>query len=53
LCSQLVPHTQQWLDYWTVRTDKVIDAEEIDEKLPIESCGVLINAADGEFRVSR
>lgn len=45
-----MPHTQQWLDYWTERLDKVIDGEPIDEKIPFEVLDVLINAADREAR---
>jgi len=44
--SRLVPHTQPWLDYWTERLDKLINREELDEKLPVEFCDVLIAHAD-------
>jgi hypothetical protein len=43
--SQLVPHTEQWLDYWTVRLDKLIVGEELDVKLPFEFLDVLIARA--------
>jgi hypothetical protein len=44
--SRLVPHTQPWLDYRMERLDKLINGEELDEKLPVEFCDVLIAHAD-------
>jgi hypothetical protein len=34
--SGLVPHTQQWFDYWTERLDRRFAGEELDEKIPLE-----------------
>jgi hypothetical protein len=44
--SRLVPHKQQWLDYWTVRLGKLIVGEELEEKLPLEFLDVLIASSD-------
>jgi hypothetical protein len=44
--SRLVLHTQQWLDYWTVRLDKLTKGEPVDEKMPVEFLDALIARAD-------
>jgi hypothetical protein len=44
--SRLIPHTQQWLDYWTVRLDKLTNGEPVDEKMPVEFLDALISRAD-------
>ncbi len=31
----LVPHTPQWLEYWTEKLDQVMRGEKIDEKIPL------------------
>ena len=30
-----VPHTPQWLEYWTEKLDRVMKGENIDEKIPL------------------
>ena len=35
--SGLVPHTLQWLEYWTEKLDRVMKGEKIDEKVPLEA----------------
>jgi hypothetical protein len=30
-----VPHTPQWLEYWTEKLDQVMRGEKIDEKIPL------------------
>jgi hypothetical protein len=44
--SRLVLHTQQWLDYWTVRLDKLTNGEPVDEKMHVEFLDALIARAD-------
>ena len=41
-----MPHTQQWLDYWTAKLDRLINGEGSDEKLPVAFLDVLIVGAD-------
>jgi hypothetical protein len=43
--SRLVPRTQQWLDYWTVRLGKW-RAGPVDEKMPVEFLDAVIARAD-------
>jgi len=33
--SGLVPHTEQWLEYWMAKLDQVMKGEKIDEKIPL------------------
>ena len=33
--SGLMPHTPQWLEYWTEKLDRVMKGENIDEKIPL------------------
>jgi hypothetical protein len=40
--SGLVPHTQQWFDYWITRVDKLLAGEKLDEKIPLAFFDVLI-----------
>ena len=49
-CSGLIPHTQEWLDYWTTRMDKLIDGEPIDVKIPYDVIDVLIGRGDANDR---
>ena len=44
--SRLVPHTPQWFDYWTERLDKLMDGEQVDEKMPVEFLDALMTRAD-------
>jgi hypothetical protein len=48
--SGLVPHSQQWLDYWTARLDNLMNGEPGDEKLPVAFLDVLIAQADAADR---
>ena len=35
--SGLVPHTPQWLEYWTGKLDRVMRGENIEYKIPLEA----------------
>jgi hypothetical protein len=40
-----VPHTPQWFDYWTEKLDKLMDGEQVDEKMPVEFLDMLVARA--------
>jgi hypothetical protein len=44
--SRLVPRTQGWLEYWTVRLDALVNGGRVEEMIPIEFLDALIAGAD-------
>ena len=50
--SGLIPHTQEWLDYWMARMEKLVNGEPFDEKIPFEFLDVLVGRGDAEDRRS-
>jgi hypothetical protein len=44
--SRLVPHTQQWFEYWTATLDHLMDGQALEEKIPIDFLDALIAYAD-------
>ena len=53
--SGLVPHSEEWLDYWTAKLDRIISGEDPD-RIPLAVVDALLSAeppnhvADNSYR---
>jgi hypothetical protein len=47
-----MPHTQESLDCWIARMEKLVNGEPFDEKIPFEFLDVLVGRGDTEDRRS-